>query len=95
MPLDRKKTQIVAVKEASPEVRLFTLRGSNAGALEGGKQISGRVGIDQNETRWRFTPDAAWRAGLHSIRISPSLEDACENTPYASHPRPGNRSVGK
>jgi hypothetical protein len=27
VPLDRKKTQIVAVKEASPEVRLFTPSG--------------------------------------------------------------------
>jgi hypothetical protein len=56
--------------------------------LEGGEQISGRVGIDQDETRWRFTPDAAWRAGLHSIRISPSLEDACGNTPYGAFDGP-------
>jgi len=49
---------------------------------DGGEQIRGRVGIDQDETRWRFTPDAAWRAGSHSIRISPGLEDACGNTPY-------------
>jgi hypothetical protein len=56
--------------------------------LEGGEQISGRVRIDQDETRWRFTPDAAWRAGLHSIRISPSLEDACGNTPYGAFDGP-------
>jgi hypothetical protein len=49
-------------------------------ACKGGEQISGRVGIDQDEMRWRFTPDVAWRAGLHSIRISPGLEDACGNT---------------
>ena len=55
---------------------------------EDGQQISGRVGIDQDETRWRFTPDAAWRAGPHSIRISPSLEDACGNTPYGAFDGP-------
>jgi hypothetical protein len=55
---------------------------------EGGEPISGRVGIDQDETRWRFTPDAAWRAGFHSIRISPGLEDACGNTAYSAFDGP-------
>ena len=55
---------------------------------EGGEPISGRVGIDQDETRWRFTPNAAWRAGFHSIRISPGLEDACGNTPYGAFDGP-------
>jgi len=55
---------------------------------DGGEQIRGRVGIDQGETRWRFTPDAAWRAGSHSIRISPGLEDACGNTPYGAFDGP-------
>ena len=55
---------------------------------EGGAQISGRVGIDQDETRWHFTPDAAWQAGFHSIRISPDLEDACGNTPYGAFDGP-------
>ena len=54
----------------------------------GGEQISGRVGIDQDEMRWRFTPDAAWQAGFHSIRISPDLEDACGNTPYGAFDGP-------
>lgn len=57
-------------------------------ASEGGEQISGRVSIDQNETLWRFTPDTAWRAGSHSIRISPGLEDACGNTPYGAFDGP-------
>jgi hypothetical protein len=55
---------------------------------EDGQQISGRVGIDQQETRWRFTPDATWRAGFHSIQISPDLEDACGNTPYGAFDGP-------
>jgi hypothetical protein len=57
-------------------------------ASEGGEQISGRVSIDQNETLWRFSPDTAWRAGFHSIRISPGLEDACGNTPYGAFDGP-------
>jgi hypothetical protein len=55
---------------------------------EGGEQISGRISIDQDETRWHFTPDAAWRAGFHGIRISPDLEDACGNTPYGAFDGP-------
>jgi hypothetical protein len=53
-----------------------------------GEKIGGRVGIDEDETRWRFTPDAAWRAGFHSICISPHLEDACGNTPYGAFDGP-------
>jgi hypothetical protein len=55
---------------------------------EGAEQTSGRVGIDQDETRWHFTPDAAWPAGFYSVRISPGLEDACGNTPYGAFDGP-------
>jgi hypothetical protein len=55
---------------------------------EGGERISGRVGIDQDEARWHFTPDAAWRAGFYRIRISPGLEDACGNTPCGAFDGP-------
>jgi hypothetical protein len=53
-----------------------------------GRQISGRVGIDQDEMRWRFTPDTVWRAGVHRICISPGLEDACGNTPHGAFDGP-------
>jgi hypothetical protein len=55
---------------------------------EDGWQIGGRVDIDQNEARWCFTPDAAWRAGVHGIRISPHLEDVCGNTPNGAFDGP-------
>jgi hypothetical protein len=45
--------------------------------------MSGRVEVDQGETRWRFTPDVPWRAGAYTMQVSPGLEDACGNTPYA------------
>jgi hypothetical protein len=57
-------------------------------ASAGGEQLCGRIDVDQGETRWRFTPDAAWRAGAHSVRISPGLEDACGNTPYGAFDGP-------
>jgi hypothetical protein len=57
-------------------------------ASERGERIGGRVEIDQSETRWRFTPDAPWRAGAHSVRVSPGLEDPCGNTPYGAFDGP-------
>jgi hypothetical protein len=50
---------------------------------ERGEPISGRIDIDRGETRWRFTPDAPWRAGAYDARVSAGLEDACGNTLYA------------
>jgi hypothetical protein len=55
---------------------------------ESGQPTSGRIDIDLGETRWRFTPDAPWQEGAHSIRVSPGLEDICGNTPYAPFDRP-------
>ena len=55
---------------------------------DSGKPISGQIDIDLGETRWRFTPDAPWRAGGYSARISPGLEDVCGNTPYGSFDGP-------
>jgi hypothetical protein len=47
------------------------------------EQMSGRIEVDRGETRWHFTPDVPWRVGAHSVHVSPDLEDACGNTPYA------------
>ena len=55
---------------------------------DSGKPISGQIDIDLGETRWRFTPDAPWRAGGYSARVSPGLEDVCGNTPYGSFDGP-------
>jgi hypothetical protein len=63
-------------------------------ASEGGQPISGRTGIDLDETRWRFTPDARWQAGTYSIRVSAGLEDVCGNTPYGPFDGPF-RSAGE
>ena len=49
---------------------------------ESGQAISGRIDIDAGETRWRFTPDTPWQLGAHRVRVVPSLEDICGNTPY-------------
>jgi hypothetical protein len=50
-------------------------------ASETGQPIRGQIDIDRGETRWRFTPDAPWQAGHHSVCVAPGLEDVCGNTP--------------
>jgi hypothetical protein len=51
-------------------------------ASEDGERASGKVDVDEGETRWRFTPDTPWRMGHYSLRVSPDLEDICGNTYY-------------
>jgi hypothetical protein len=47
-----------------------------------GERASGKVDVDEGESRWRFTPDTPWRMGHYSVRASPDLEDICGNTHY-------------
>jgi hypothetical protein len=49
-----------------------------------GQATGGHVDIGPGETRWRFTPDAPWQGGTHSVRVAPGLEDICGNTPYGA-----------
>jgi hypothetical protein len=57
-------------------------------ASESGQPVSGRIDIDLEEKRWRFTPDAPWQEGAHSILISADLEDVSGNTPYGAFDGP-------
>jgi hypothetical protein len=57
-------------------------------ASEDGERIKGRVDVDQDETRWRFTPDSPWGVGVYWLHVSPVLEDICGNTPYGAFDGP-------
>jgi hypothetical protein len=41
--------------------------------------IEGRITIDQDERRWRFTPKSSWSPGRYRIRVASGLEDVCGN----------------
>jgi hypothetical protein len=43
--------------------------------------VRGNVAIDRNETEWRFTPDAPWKAGRYRLAADSSLEDVSGNHP--------------
>jgi len=44
-----------------------------------GTRLAGSVSIDQQERRWQFVPQAAWRSGEHRLVIDTSLEDLAGN----------------
>lgn len=45
-----------------------------------GDRIQGEISITQNETRWTFTPAAAWADGTHTIEVDADLEDVAGNS---------------
>jgi hypothetical protein len=45
-----------------------------------GAPVPGDIVVEPGETRWRFTPRAAWRAGDHTLRAATILEDLAGNS---------------
>jgi hypothetical protein len=45
-----------------------------------GAQVAGALEIEAGETRWSFTPRAAWKAGDYSLRAATILEDLAGNS---------------
>lgn len=43
-------------------------------------EVPGEIQIDQNETRWQFTPETPWSAGDYSLQIQSILEDRVGNS---------------
>jgi hypothetical protein len=55
---------------------------------QGVPPISGKIGIDQGERQWSFTPTSPWVAGSYSVRVASGLEDVCGNSMIAAFDRP-------
>jgi hypothetical protein len=53
-----------------------------------GQPIEGRIGVDQGETRWSFTPKSSWTSGPYCVRVAPGLEDVCGNSLQGAFDRP-------
>jgi hypothetical protein len=50
--------------------------------------VVGWIELDQQETRWAFTPSSGWVAGPYQLRLDASLEDVSGNTlwtPFDAH----------
>ena len=47
-----------------------------------GRLVEGTIAVDREETRWSFTPSAAWRDGAYEISVPGILEDLAGNKVY-------------
>jgi hypothetical protein len=45
-----------------------------------GKQVTGTVGVTDEETRWHFTPERPWKAGRYELVVDTTLEDLAGNS---------------
>jgi hypothetical protein len=45
-----------------------------------GRKVEGTVAVTDAETRWRFTPKEAWRAGAYDLVVDTALEDPAGNS---------------
>jgi len=44
-----------------------------------GNILPGRIALDQNETEWRFKPDADWSTSSYRLQVNDTLEDVAGN----------------
>jgi hypothetical protein len=47
--------------------------------LRDGSPVEGKISLEKNETRFRFTPDTSWPPGRHAVRIDGVIEDLAGN----------------
>jgi len=71
-------TDALVVEFAEPMERALLFRMIHVVAADG-QAMAGAIEVDNNETRWRFTPDIAWRAGAYAVRANTALEDLAGN----------------
>jgi hypothetical protein len=49
------------------------------GVRRDGAPVTGEIAVDQQETRWTFTPEEPWRAGAYDLLALDILEDVAGN----------------
>jgi hypothetical protein len=49
------------------------------GVTRAGQQVDGEIAVDQQETRWTFTPKEPWRTGTYHLLALDILEDLAGN----------------
>jgi hypothetical protein len=47
--------------------------------FSGRRSIAGKIDIDRQETRWRFTPDEPWKPGDYQLVVDTAIEDLAGN----------------
>jgi hypothetical protein len=86
LPVDVKAWRVEAPKSASGDLVIAFPRPLDHALAQraisishAGVQVAGKASLDENETRFRFTPDSPWRSGRHEIIIDGMIEDLAGN----------------
>jgi hypothetical protein len=87
IPPDPKTWRVTAPKSGSsadlvvdfPKPMDFALLQRMIEVSGGAGKIAGTVGVDKQETEWRFTPGAPWKAGAYRLLIDNGIEDLSGN----------------
>jgi hypothetical protein len=75
-PASGRAPVVLAFPEAMEHALALRLIAVNDGA---GNAVTGRPALSAGETRWAFTPDAAWRAGSYRVTVKSTVEDLAGN----------------
>jgi hypothetical protein len=85
-PVDVKTWRVEAPKSASDDLVITFPRPLDHALAQRaisisreGARIAGWVALEDNETRFRFTPDAEWKSGAHEIFVDGVIEDLAGN----------------
>ena len=86
LPVDVKAWRIDAPKSASDDLVIAFPRPLDHALAQRaisisreGSRVAGKVALEDDETRFRFTPDAEWKSGAHEIVVDGVIEDVAGN----------------
>ena len=85
-PVDVKAWRVEAPKSASDDLVIAFPRPLDHALAQRaisisreGAPVAGKAALEDNETRFRFTPDSPWQSGWHEIIVDGVIEDLAGN----------------
>jgi hypothetical protein len=88
VPPDPKQWRLTAPKAGTsgeltvefPKPMNYALLGKMLQVAGGAGPVAGTIQVDRSETRWRFTPREAWKAGDYRLVVNTAIEDLAGNS---------------
>jgi len=85
-PVDVKAWRVTAPKSASDDLVItfprpldHALAQRAISIAREGVRVAGKGALEENETRFRFTPESPWKSGAHKIIVDGVIEDVAGN----------------